>query len=294
MSGNSPFVFALGAGMVATFNPCGFAMLPAYLSYFLGLEDPSADTGASIIRALGVASVVSAGFITVFLMIGLPLSGLSQELQRFLPWLTVVIGAGLVLLGLVMIRGFEPTVALPHLDRGTGSRQLSSMYLFGLSYAIASLSCTLPVFTLTLSVTFTQDSFVSRLGLFVVYALGMALVLMALTLLIALARKSIVTHLRRALPYVNRAAGGLLVLAGAYLAYFGWFELRVKSGDLDPGGPAQWVFDTNSDLANWVQATGPARVALLLGSLVAGAIIVALGIRSGRAPRSVEPDSEQR
>ncbi|MFN7150094.1 MAG: cytochrome C biosynthesis protein, partial [Microthrixaceae bacterium] len=24
--------------MVATVNPCGFAMLPAYLSYFLGLE----------------------------------------------------------------------------------------------------------------------------------------------------------------------------------------------------------------------------------------------------------------
>ena len=29
---------AFSAGMIATVNPCGFAMLPAYLSYFLGLE----------------------------------------------------------------------------------------------------------------------------------------------------------------------------------------------------------------------------------------------------------------
>ena len=30
---------AFSAGMVATLNPCGFAMLPAYLSYFMGLQD---------------------------------------------------------------------------------------------------------------------------------------------------------------------------------------------------------------------------------------------------------------
>jgi len=32
---------AFTTGMLATVNPCGFAMLPAYLSYFLGVE--SAD-----------------------------------------------------------------------------------------------------------------------------------------------------------------------------------------------------------------------------------------------------------
>ena len=30
--------FPLAAGLIAAFNPCGFAMLPAYLSYFLGQE----------------------------------------------------------------------------------------------------------------------------------------------------------------------------------------------------------------------------------------------------------------
>ena len=30
--------FPLAAGLIAAFNPCGFAMLPAYLAYFLGHE----------------------------------------------------------------------------------------------------------------------------------------------------------------------------------------------------------------------------------------------------------------
>ena len=38
---------AFSAGMVATVNPCGFALLPAYLSYFLGLEDASQSHGRS-------------------------------------------------------------------------------------------------------------------------------------------------------------------------------------------------------------------------------------------------------
>ncbi len=30
--------FSFSAGMTAFFNPCGFAMLPAYVSYYLGQE----------------------------------------------------------------------------------------------------------------------------------------------------------------------------------------------------------------------------------------------------------------
>ncbi len=41
---------------------------------------------------------------------------------------------------------------------------------------------------------------------------------MALTLAVALARRSLVAGMRRALPYVSRASGALLVVAGAYMA----------------------------------------------------------------------------
>ena len=77
-----PFAYYLALGMVATVNPCGFAMLPAYLAYFLGVDghaSPSpgptgvgaASPQASFGRALRVAGAVSAGFLAVFALAGL-------------------------------------------------------------------------------------------------------------------------------------------------------------------------------------------------------------------------------
>ena len=46
----------LTLGLVAAFNPCGFAMLPAYVSYFLGLEsDDETNVARNVLRALVVA-----------------------------------------------------------------------------------------------------------------------------------------------------------------------------------------------------------------------------------------------
>jgi cytochrome c biogenesis protein CcdA len=71
---NSAIVYAFGVGMVATFNPCGFAMLPAYLSYFLGLEnarDTDNRADATVLRALAVGAAMTAGFVVVFGVLGL-------------------------------------------------------------------------------------------------------------------------------------------------------------------------------------------------------------------------------
>jgi len=280
--------------MVATINPCGFAMLPAYLSYFLGLDDPSSDAGASIFRALAVSAAVSSGFLAVFVSIGVLISGISNQLRDVLPWVTMSIGVILVCLGVAMLRGYEPMVSLPRLNRGAGSREISSMFLFGVSYAVASLSCSIGVFLTTMTGTLTGDDFVGKLQAFVAYALGMALVLMVLTLAIALARQSIVRHLRRMLPYVHRIAGALLVAAGCYLAYYGWYEWRVINGDVEAGGPARMVFDWNATVANWVQQTGAWRIGLVLGAIVAAALILAFGIRSTRAPTTRSTEKSRR
>jgi cytochrome c biogenesis protein CcdA len=274
---------AFTAGMLATFNPCGFAMLPAYLSYFLGLEDASPDAGTTIFRAIGVGATVSAGFLVVFAAVGAVITVFSLQFESVLPWVTIAIGIGLAVLGVTMLRGFEPTVSLPKLNKGTNGRQLSSMFLFGVSYAVASLSCTIGVFLATVSVTFTRTSFWSGVQVFAAYALGMALVLMFVTVALALARQSLVKRMRSVLPYVNRVAGGLLVVAGLYLAYYGWYELRVNAGALDTGGPARLVFDWNTSISGWVQDTGAARIGLVLGGALVAAAILAIGLRSARA-----------
>ena len=72
------FALAFLSGVVAAVNPCGFAMLPAYLSYFLGLENQApADepARAGVARALVVSASVSAGFLAVFTVLGFVDSG---------------------------------------------------------------------------------------------------------------------------------------------------------------------------------------------------------------------------
>lgn len=274
----APFALALTAGMVATVNPCGFAMLPAYLSYFLGTEDAAgdADAQAGILRALAVGGVVTLGFLLVFGTVGLAVSHLSLSISRVLPWVTLVIGVGLFVLGIAMLRGFELVVRLPKLERGGTTRGLGSMFVFGISYAVASLSCTLPPFLAVTATTFNQLSYVSGVSVFLAYGLGMGLVLTVLTVAIALTRVSIVGHLRRALPYIHRISGGLLVVAGAYLAWYGWYEVRVNRGDLSTPGPVAWVTDLSADLTNWLQNTGATRVAMVLALVVCIALLVAL------------------
>src|SRR3546814_6399002 len=136
---DAPLAIAFASGMLATVNPCGFAMLPAYLGFFLGQEGGDRDVRASVSRSLGVGLSVSAGFLLVFSIVGLAIYHLSASFDRWTPWATMIIGVGLVVLGIAMVRGYEPVVRLPKLERGGKDRSGQSMFVFGVSYAVASI-----------------------------------------------------------------------------------------------------------------------------------------------------------
>ncbi|MEY2455504.1 MAG: cytochrome c-type biosis protein, partial [Acidimicrobiaceae bacterium] len=140
---------AVTTGMVFTVNPCGFAMLPAYLSFFVGVEqgaDVAADARASVARALAVAIAVTVGFATSYALLGLVVSRLTDGVYDVAPWVSVLIGLALVSFGVALLAGYAPNLRTPHLDKGGRTRGFGSMVLFGVSYAVASLGCTLGLF----------------------------------------------------------------------------------------------------------------------------------------------------
>jgi cytochrome c-type biogenesis protein len=280
---DAPLAYAFGVGMVATVNPCGFAMLPAYLSFFLGLEGAEADARADVIRALTVGATMTAGFLVVFGLLGIVLDGFISSIESWLPWITIVLGLGLLPFGVMLLRGRSLNLRLPLPTRGAQDRQLLSVFVFGVSYALVSLSCTIPLFIAVVSTTFTSANFVSGMATFLAYALGMGVVLIALTVALALARQSLVRSVRRILPYVYQVSGVLLLVAGVYVAYYGWYELRVAHGDTSGGGAADWVFNLNATISTWIQRTGPVRIGIVL----AAGIGVAAAISMGRRKRSV-------
>jgi cytochrome c biogenesis protein CcdA len=137
---------AFAAGLVAALNPCGFAMLPAYLALVVRGEDTSRRT--AVARAVTATAAMALGFIAVFTGFGLLTVSVASTVQRYLPYVTTAIGIGLVALGVWLLAGreFTPLRPLARGVRGAPTARLGSMFGYGVSYAIASVSCTVGPF----------------------------------------------------------------------------------------------------------------------------------------------------
>jgi cytochrome c biogenesis protein CcdA len=271
---------AVTTGMVFTVNPCGFAMLPAYLSFFVGVEqgaDVAADARASLARALAVAIAVTVGFATSYALLGLVVSRLTDGVYDVAPWVSVLIGLALVCFGVALLAGYSPNLRTPHLDKGGRTRGFGSMVLFGVSYAVASLGCTLGLFLGVMSTNFGRG-FASGVAYFSAFAAGFFLVVASLTVAIALAEHSLVRTVRRVLPFVNRIAGGLLVLTGAYVAWYGVVSIRTPTSS---DGVVDRVTLWSSDASDWVQRTGGTTIALVLSTVITAAAAFVFFSRRG-------------
>ena len=274
-----PFALALLAGMVATVNPCGFALLPAYLAAFVGLDEAAGQRTwlarwGAVGRAVAVAAVLTAGFITVFGLFGAVISKVIDDAERQLPWVTVVIGLAMVALGVWLLLGRSLTLALPKLQRGGADGTYVSMYLFGVSYALASLTCTISPFLGVTTVAFRAGSYPSTVAVFAAYGLGMGIIVGVLTVAVALAKVSLVARVRTLVPVINRIAGALLVAAGTYVAYYGWYSERVLDGysGKDP------IVSTAMTIQRRLQGLMPSQDTAVWWAAAAGVALVAFGV----------------
>ncbi len=257
-----------GAGLVAAVNPCGFAMLPAYLAYFLGIgsADQTADTGRNVLRGLLVGLTLTAGFVAFFGIIGALTSSLisTSTIADRGPWITLVISGLMVVLGIAMLAGFEPKISVPRLSKGGDSQGLISMFLFGVSYAVVSLGCASPVFFGSVSGSFSTDGVWEGTLRFLAYALGMGLVITFLTLAVAMGRSGVTAHMRRLLPHINKISGGFLVAAGVVLGFYGWWEVQVLlRDDFEATNPfVEASYMVSNRLENWIIDVGGNRFGL--------------------------------
>ena len=145
-------------------------------------------------------------------------------------------------------------VNIPKLQRGGADGTVVSMYLFGVSYAVASLSCTIGPFLAATSTTFNNEGYVSGVAVFVMYGLGMGVVVSVLTLAVALAKDGLVAKFRSMLPRMNRIAGVLMVIAGAYVAYYGYYEVRLLVWGQNVDDP---IVDGAIGIQEWLQGFVP-------------------------------------
>jgi cytochrome c biogenesis protein CcdA len=223
-----PLEYAVGAGMLAAVNPCGFPMLPAYLGLFVGTgarRDLDPGIGRRVMRAVVVSLTMTAAFMLLFAGAGIALSrGLHAMTQAF-PAIGVAVGLLMVLIGgwllaggiLYVDLGERAADRLRGLARGTGIR---AYFAYGIAYALVSLSCTLPIFLVIVGGAATSSGPGAALLQFILYAIGMGLVITILTVGISLLHAAALRSIRLILPLVQPVSAALLLLVGAYLVYY--------------------------------------------------------------------------
>ncbi len=274
-------------GLIASINPCGFVLLPTYLMYFMGVSAANGEMQkAPISKALYVGSMVSAGFLAVFFTIGAVTQFWTQTLLDNAKYATLVIGILFIVLGVAMLFGFKLPIGTMQLDTGERDRTMRAMFLYGVAYAVASLGCTLPLFMTTLFQTGESKGYWAGVANVVMYALGMAVVVISLTLALAAANQGFVRWLKSKMQYVEMVSGAFVLLSGTYLLwYFYWVDVREES---DPITDA--VDRLQQRVQNWLNSNWQIVAVVLGGVILAGVAYAMMRERSKPAP-SETPDT---
>ena len=240
IAGSDRLWLSFGSGLLAAVNPCGFVLLPTYLMYFLGVSGRPGTQRAPVRRALLVSAALSAGFMTVFVIVG----GISRLFTNWLnqnaKYVGLLIGLALVILGIAMLFGYRLPFSTPKLETGKRDQTIVSMYVFGLAYAIASIGCTIGPFSATVLGTIDTDGFFQGIVAIVLYGVAMSLLITTLTVTLAVAQGGLLKSLRSGMKYVETASAIVMIVSGLYLSWYWFNDIRDKYDDNLTGRVLNW------------------------------------------------------
>lgn len=267
LEGNFAYSFILG--VMAAVNPCGFVLLPTYLIYYLGMEIGREDqsTVNTLRRSLIVGTSVSAGFIGLFIVVGVISRAFTTVIRDNAKYAALVIGVGLIAMGIAMFRGWKPRIAQPDVSIQR-KRTVVNMVMFGVVYAIASIGCTIGLLISVILGSVNRNGFVSGVISIVLYGVGMGLLVTSLTVALAFARNGLVTSLKRGLKWFDRVSAGFVVLTGIYLSWYWYGAITNRASD----GVVSRVESWQTNVAEFLQQQGAIPLAIVFVAIIAIAV----------------------
>jgi cytochrome c-type biogenesis protein len=220
-----PIIFAFVAGFWAAFNPCGAAMFPAYVGYQLGSTEGEHNPSIAVLKGVLLGFAATAGFVVVFGLVGLLLAAGGRAIGGILPFAGLGVGVVITGLGLWLLLSRKKIgiMAASRLNMG-GGKGLKQVFLFGIAYAVASLSCALPIFLAVMGVVAGQSlsagGFAETVIASLTYGLGMGVVMIAAAVAIVLFKGLVQRFMRKVFPLIEPLGNLAMVGAGAYLIYY--------------------------------------------------------------------------
>ncbi|MFM1984627.1 MAG: hypothetical protein RL723_1062 [Actinomycetota bacterium] len=227
----SSISIAIVAGVLATFNPCGFALLPAYLSALvIGGEGENKKASAVYARAIRFSAGMALGLVAVFSAFALIVFPFSLSLEQYLPVVTAVIGVFLIVFGIQLLRGKSPVLKRILNPNIAPKKQFITQIGYGVTFALGSLSCTIGPFLAIASTALASGSIAKIITSFALYGAGMAITVLILALLTAATNRALISKIRRATPVIEKLTAILVVVVGIYISFYAWFEIQSYAG----------------------------------------------------------------
>jgi cytochrome c-type biogenesis protein len=234
-------LIAFAAGIASFFSPCAFPMLPGYVGYYLGIEEHKKQEEKKMLlkKALFTGTAAALGILLIYLFIGFLIMLIGPSIYPFIPFFTPLVAIIIIVLGLLMLSKVQYYFITNrinklivyfflslHLDKWDPAKkiqekELGGIFTYGIGYGFAAAGCTLPLLMLIIPTAISSGGFFSGMLMFLVFGLGAAIFMVAVTLLVATSKDSIINKMKMSTGKIKMISGIFMVIAGiALLAGF--------------------------------------------------------------------------
>jgi cytochrome c biogenesis protein CcdA len=183
-------------------------------------------------------TLAAAGILIVYALLGIVAAAAGEAMKKYVGLLQPIVAVVIIIMGAIMLTSYvlplyKVTAPLrPVSDSiGRGFRRLSSkdpagepgeyagLFSYGAGYGAASLGCHAPIFIALVVGALDTGSFGDALFVFLMYALGMGLLMVVVTVMVGMAKTGLVKNLMKWMPLIKKISGVVLVIVGAVLIY---------------------------------------------------------------------------
>jgi cytochrome c-type biogenesis protein len=245
-SGGSLIAIGLVAavfGVMTFFSPCSFPMLPGYFTYYITNQ---AKHEGKKKNPLSGGAMAALGIVSFFVIIGILVAIFGVAIQGVLMYLMPVIGALLLLFGLLTLLGkdfflekfmdfvkypFQLMAAKIKGDKQTEATGRGGLFAYGFGYGAAASSCMAPVFLGVIFLGFTTGGLIGALVVFGLYSIAIGSMMIVFSYIAASGGKGI-QKLISSTDTIKKISGLLLVFAGAFVLWYYFWGSSILGGFL--------------------------------------------------------------
>jgi len=199
------YIITFIEGIISFVSPCMVAMLPIYISYFVGNRNKKTNT---LLRTLFFVL----GFTFVFATLGMFAGALGSFFIDYEEQLHIVCGVIIVILGL----NFLGIIKLPFIKGLHAEQEVTGVFtsfLFGIIFSISHIPCIMAFLGSALTLAAHAGTVCKGILLLVVYSLGMGIPFLVSALIIDKLH-NMLDVLKRNHKIVDTISGVLLIVLG--------------------------------------------------------------------------------